>query len=99
MDWWNGYQELMTAQIVNPLNVDSITQLLALILDGLILIATPIVVLTVIYAGFLFVSAQGSVDKLEQAKRAITYALLGAVILLGAEAISELIKGSIDSLR
>jgi len=52
----------------------------------------------VIYAGFQFVTAQGNVTKLETAKRAIVYALIGALILLGAEAISALIQSSIEAL-
>ena len=101
MNWWERYIEQMQAQalqIQNPLGNNGLLDLFGLILKGLILIATPIVILMVIYAGFLFVTAQGSVDKLDTAKRAITYALIGALILLGASAISELIQGSIESL-
>jgi len=102
MNWWERYIEYMqaqTLQIENPLGEGvGFLDLFRLILEGLILIATPIVILMVIYAGFLFVTAQGSVDKLDTAKRAITYALIGALILLGAAAISELIQGSIESL-
>lgn len=103
MNWWERYIEYMqaqTLQIQNPLGEGvGFLALFDLILGGLILIATPIVIFMVIYAGFLFVTAQGSVDKLDTAKRAITYALIGALILLGAEAISALIQGSIESLR
>lgn len=100
MEFWNSLRETMVAQISNPLGETStIPQLMKLILEGLIMLATPIVILTVIYAGFLFVSAQGSVDKLDQAKRALTYALIGAVILIGAAAIATLIEGTVDSLR
>ncbi|MEX0933566.1 MAG: hypothetical protein WDZ74_02305 [Candidatus Paceibacterota bacterium] len=108
MNWWERYIESMRAQalqITNPLGKNSqgedvgFLDLFRLILDGLILLATPIVIVMVIYAGFLFVTAQGNVTKLETAKRAIAYALIGALILLGASAISALIQGSIESLR
>jgi len=104
MNWWNHYRDFLQAQsanitISNPLGQNtSIFKILDMILHGLVLLATPIVVLTVIYAGFMFVTAQGSVDKLQKAKTALSYALIGALILLGAEAISQLIQGSIAAL-
>lgn len=92
------YSELMTAQISNPLGPDTgLLDIFSLILNGLILIATPIVILTVIYSGFLFVTAQGNVEKLQKAKTAITYALIGALILIGGQAISQLIQNTFDS--
>jgi hypothetical protein len=92
--------EYMQAQVKidNPLGNTGLLDLFDKVLEGLILLATPIVIVMVIYAGFLFVTAQGNVTKLETAKRAIAYALLGALILLGATAISALIQGSIESL-
>lgn len=99
---WNEFREQMLAQIKigNPLGEGTtLFDVIDAIIDGLTLLAVPIVVFMVIYAGFLFVSAQGSVEKLERAKRAITYALIGALILLGAQAISALIGGTIESLQ
>ncbi|MDZ7726007.1 MAG: hypothetical protein U5L75_00280 [Candidatus Campbellbacteria bacterium] len=102
-EWWQNYKEYLLAQsdinIGNPLGDETLLSLLNIIIEALILLATPIVVLSVIYAGFLFVTAQGNTEKLDKAKRAITYALLGALILLGAEAISQLIQGTIESLK
>lgn len=97
---WNELNhQLLLAQIRNPLGDDgTFFVIIDRIIEGLTLLAIPIVVFMVIYAGFLFVSAQGSVEKLERAKRAITYALIGALILLGAQAISALIEGTISSL-
>jgi uncharacterized membrane protein len=102
MNWLERYMDYMqaqTLQIGNPLgdNVGFLS-LFDKVLDGLILLATPIVIVMVIYAGFQFVTAQGNVTKLETAKRAIAYALIGALILLGAAAISALIQSSIESL-
>ena len=93
------YSKLMTAQISNPLGSAGLLDIFSLILNGLILIATPIVILTVIYSGFLFVTAQGNVEKLQKAKTAITYALIGALILIGGQAISQLIQNTIDSFN
>lgn len=96
---WQEFREQMLAQITNPLGNTKLLDLVDIIVNGLVTLATPIVILMVIYAGFLFVSAQGNVEKLEQAKRAIMYSLIGALILLGAVAISSLIGGTVESLR
>lgn len=90
----------LLAQITNPLGQNgTLFAIFGRIMEGLVLLATPIVVLMVIYAGFLFVTAQGNVEKLTTAKRAITYALIGAVILIGAEAIAIFIQNTVDSMR
>lgn len=99
---WNEFKDQLLAQTIsigNPLGNATLFSIIESIISGLVVLAIPIVVFMVIYAGFLFVSAQGNVEKLEKAKRAITYALIGALILLGAEAISNLISGTVDSMR
>ena len=58
----------------------------------------PIIVLAIIYSGFLFVAAQGNSEKLGEAKKALLYTLVGAAILLGSLAIAELIKNTVLSL-
>lgn len=96
---WQELREQALAQITNPLGNTKLLDLIHIIVDGLVTLATPIVIFMVIYAGFLFVSAQGNVEKLETAKRAILYSLIGALILLGALAIASLIEGTVTSLR
>lgn len=88
----------MNLAIDNPLGNATLLGILELIINGIIFIATPVIVLMVIYAGFLFVWAQGNPERLNDAKNAITYALLGALVLLGAHAISALIRGTIAQI-
>jgi hypothetical protein len=85
-------------QIPNPIGVNSIQEFIRVILEGVIKIGFPIVALAIIYSGFLFVTAQGSEDKLKKAKRAITYSIIGAAILLGSWTLSILISETIKSL-
>lgn len=73
-------------------SIVSIEGLLVAILNVFIIIATPIIVLFVIYAGFLYVTARGNTQQIEQATRALTYAVIGGVILLGSVAIAEVVK-------
>lgn len=50
-----------------------------------------LVVLMIIYSGFLFVSARGSEEKISTAKKTFTWSIIGAVVLLGATALAEVV--------
>ncbi len=85
--------------ITNPLkDTNTINDLIKKILEGVIKIGLPVLVLAVIYSGFLFVSAQGNSEKLSEAKRSLTYTLIGAAILLGSWAIAQLIVDTVKAL-
>jgi hypothetical protein len=79
-------------RLQNPLRVNTIGELLTAILNIIIVLALPIVVFFIIYAGFLFVTARGNDDKLTNAKRALLYAVIGGVLVLGAVAIAEIVR-------
>ncbi len=90
-----------TPTIVNPLannGTNTLPDLIQKILTGAIKIGIPIIVLAIIYCGFLFVSAQGNTEKLGEAKRALLYTLIGAAILLGSLAIAQLITDTVHAL-
>lgn len=78
-------------------SVVTIEGLLVVILNVFIVIATPIIVLFIIYAGFMYVTARGNAQQVEQATRALTYAVIGGVILIGAVAIAGIIKGVVGA--
>lgn len=78
---------------------DNIEGLLVGILNIFIVIAVPIIILFIIYAGFLYVTARGNAQQVEQATRAFTYAVIGGVIILGAVALSEVIKNVVEAFR
>lgn len=77
----------------------SITQFLQDILDVIMIFAVPLIVFMIIYAGFLFVMDRGSEKNLKQAKNALLYAVIGAVIIFGAKAILEVVQGTVDAFR
>jgi len=86
-------------KIVNPLaKASTIGGLIKTILEGVIQIGMPIIALAIIYCGFLFVSAQGNSEKLNEAKRALTYTLIGAALLLGSWGIAQLISSTVLAL-
>lgn len=87
-------------QLCNPIKgVDSIEQFLNTLLQAVVKIATPIVVLMIVYSGFLFIKAQGNPEELKTAKKAIMWTVIGAIVVLGAFALSEAIKGTVDDLK
>jgi Type IV secretion system pilin len=85
--------------IKNPLGTtSSIPALIKTILEGVVKIGMPILVLAVIYCGFLFVKAQGKPDEIKKAKDSLLYTLIGAAIILGSWAIAQLIVDTVKHL-
>ncbi len=85
-------------KIENPLKIDNIQDLLAAILSAIVQIAIPFLVLAVMWVGFLFVAARGNPNKLADARQALFYTLLGALIILGAQTLSVILSGTISQL-
>lgn len=83
----------------NPLAFGSIQELLSAILGVVILIAIPFVVFFIIYAGFLYVTARGNAQQVQQATTALTYAVIGGVLILGSFALAEVIKNIVDAFK
>jgi hypothetical protein len=81
----------------NPLSVDSITGLLTAILDILVIIAVPIIVFFIIFAGFKYVTARGNEQEITTAHHALAYAVIGGVLILGATAIAAIVKNLVDT--
>ena len=86
--------------IQNPLKpeISTFSAFLKTLLDIIITIAVPIVVLAVVYSGFLFVTAQGNETKLEKAKKVIVWTLIGGVLVLGAQVVATAIQGTVKEL-
>ncbi len=87
-----------TTTIVNPIGSSDLITLIRTVLEGIIKIGMPIIVLAVIYSGFLFVAAQGNSEKLNDAKRSLLYTLIGAAILFGAWALAQLVTDTVKAL-
>jgi hypothetical protein len=80
-------------------NIITIEGLLTTILNVLLVIAVPIIVFFIIFAGFTYVTAQGNPEKIKTATRSLTYAIIGAVLILGGVAISEIIASVVSSFQ
>lgn len=86
------------SNLQNPIKSQTIQEFVRNILEGVIKIGVPLVALAIIYSGFLFVVALGNPGKIEEAKSALTNTVIGAALLLGAWALSELIVETVKSL-
>lgn len=85
------------AEVTSHIKPTSVEEFLLAILEIFIILATPLIVLFIIYAGFLYVTARGNTEQVGQATRALTYAIIGGVIILGAVALSAVIEGVVGS--
>ncbi len=84
--------------IKNPIKPNDLSQLITAILKIVVQIGTPILVLAIIYVGFKFVMARGNPGKLDEAKQAFVWTLIGAAIVLGAFVISTIIQTTIQQI-
>ncbi|HQU08069.1 MAG: hypothetical protein B7X04_03590 [Parcubacteria group bacterium 21-54-25] len=84
--------------LCNPLKVQSIQGLLTTILSFVTQIGTVVVVLMLVVTGFKFVIARGNPGELEKARTMLVWTLIGALILLGAQAIAAGISATVTSI-
>lgn len=90
--------------IINPFNCSdngcTIPGLIRAIVNNILIpIGGVVAVMMIMYAGFLYVTAGGNETKIKTAHQALTWAVIGAAILLGAWVISEAIQGTINQLK
>ena len=89
------------SKISNPLgdNNSNIFEFIETVITAAIQLGAVLAVLAIIYAGFLFVTAQGEEAKIETAKKVLLYTAIGIAILLGARVIVEVIKGTVTGVE
>lgn len=91
------------AQYENPVKVggqpvNTIPDFLILIVNLIYTIGVPIIVIFIIYGGFLFVKAGDSESDIAKAKTVFWWTLVGALVLLSAKALSFAICKTVLSL-
>jgi len=82
----------------NPIASRDIYALVNAILSFVVKIGAVVVVFFIIYAGFQFVMAQGSDDKITKAKTTFFWTIVGALILLGAMTLSNVVCNTANQL-
>ncbi len=83
----------------NPLATTTITEFLQEILAVIMIFAVPLIIFMIIYAGFMYVTAQGNESKVSKAHKALLYAVIGGLLILGANIILAVIQGTVDAFR
>lgn len=84
---------------MNPLNSGtSLTSFLNSILGFVINIGSIIVILMLVFVGYKFVVAQGKEAEIREARSMLLWTIIGALVLLGAKAISLGILATVQSL-
>lgn len=88
------------AKLQNPLKgVNSISELFYKIVDFIISLSYVVIAFFLIWSGFKFVAAQGSDDKLQDAKRTFYYTIIGALLIIGAQTIIAVLKNIFSGLN
>jgi len=87
------------AELENPLGFNSITEFLQRILEFVVLIAFPFLVLFLVFIGFKFVAASGNPEELKKVRQMFFWAIVGALLILGAQALSLAIGETVEDLQ
>lgn len=82
----------------NPLKFSSIERFIEGVLQALVMVALPIIVAFIVYAGFKYIMARGSVSGIQEAHRNFTYVIIGTILILGAWVLATLIGGTVSQL-
>lgn len=82
----------------NPLGKTSLSELVAGILQIVVKVGVIVVIFMLVYVGFKFVTARGEPGAITEAKTALMWTVVGALILLGAEAIAIGIQETVKAL-
>ena len=81
----------IAANVETPTNITKLEDFLKVLLEGIVNIMTPVLVLAIIYVGFLFIVAQGNDQKLKAAKEAFMYLMVGIGIVIISEALYKIL--------
>ncbi len=69
------------------------------IISALIQISIPFLVLGFVYIGFLFVKAEGNPEELAKVRKYFLWAIVGALIIFGADLILSMIEDSVKKIK
>ncbi len=86
--------------LINPLGPNATVMSFLLSILNIITntIGPVIVILMLVYVGFKFVAARGEPGKITEARQALLWTVVGALILLGAKVIAMGIQATVQAL-
>ncbi len=86
-------------RIQNPLGAKSLDGFVASLLGVVVKLGSIVAALFIIYAGFMYVTAQGNEEKLQKAKMSMMWTIIGSAILLGAQVIANAVANTVRELK
>ena len=94
----NGGATAIT-RLDNPIKFNSVSALITGVIDLVLTIAIPLLVVVFVWLGFRFIMAQGKETEITKVKKDLWYTIIGAGVVIGAKAISELLQATVSSLN
>ncbi|MFA5080581.1 MAG: hypothetical protein WC472_03070 [Candidatus Paceibacterota bacterium] len=85
-----------SAIISNPLSVTTLPSLLCIIFDGLVYLGAPVLGFVILLAGISWLTSMGDPSKIKTAQSAITFAVIGLIVVLSSKAIYSFIIDALD---
>jgi hypothetical protein len=85
-------------KLINPIKFPNLTAFLLEIVNTVVQYGAILIVFFIVFAGFKFVTAQGNSEKISEARKMLTWIIVGAFVLLGVYVIKAAICGSIEQL-
>lgn len=93
-----GQDSGFSSGLVNPIKFDTLGELLIQLLKVALYVLYPVAVFFIVFAGFKFVTAGGSEDKIREAKQMFYWAVIGTAVLIGSQGILSLVQGTIENI-
>lgn len=87
-----------TINFPNPIKSTDLKQLVEKFLKVVVEFGAIIAVFFLIYAGFLFVKAQGNESELQKAKQTFFWVIVGGMVILGAHVLSRVIDNTVKQI-
>lgn len=96
----SGDENNTTITLDNPLGskVNNLPSFIYMILGIVFQIGSVFAVLVLMYVGFLFVSARGDPEKLQTARRAFLWTVIGIALLLGGRLVASIIGSTVSQV-
>lgn len=81
-----------------PYSSQTIQSIVGNAIDIILNFAGALAVLFIIYAGVLYITSSGSKDRIDTAKKTLTYAVLGIIVIVLSKFIVAFVNGNLPNL-
>lgn len=84
--------------LCNPLNYNSVTELIPKILDIVAQVGLVVCTFFIIFAGFKYVTAAGNAGEIEKAHGILLWSVVGTAVLLGAKVLASILENTVNQI-